>query len=58
MIQIIPAHRKSAPEWCVCCMSDKDTKRIHFSHDGYCGTSVVLCKNCREELKELLGNND
>lgn len=50
MIEITSATRPHGNEMCLCCMSREDTKRLKFSLDGTMGTSLVLCKKCREEL--------
>ena len=62
MIIIQNAKRKNSNEWCRCCDSDIETKRISLcnSVNSNQRTSFVLCKNCcsvlitmlEEELKE------
>lgn len=54
MIEIVKAYTRSGAEWCSCCQSDKNTKRIRFSSDGYQGISIVLCGKYRQELVEKL----
>ena len=56
MIKIIDAYRRHGAEWCSCCQSDDDTKRIRFSSEDNdsSGTSIVLCAKCRDELINLL----
>ena len=40
---------------CSICGSDLDTKTIIFEHDiNGSGTSICLCKQCRNKLKELI----
>ena len=56
MIQIIEKYKRTGSEWCSCCGSDKDTKRIRwtFGEDGINGTSIVLCKSCRQKTIKVL----
>lgn len=53
MIEIINAYRRGN-EWCTCCNSDHDTKRIQLSQDGRSGLSFVLCPRCRKELIDTI----
>ena len=56
MIQIIQKYKRTGSEWCSCCGSDVDTKRIKwsFGDDDSNGTSIVLCANCRQETIRVL----
>ena len=56
MVQIVKAYKRTGSEWCSCCGSDKDTKRIKWTpvEDDTSGTSIVLCKNCRQETIKAL----
>ncbi|MCR5669676.1 MAG: hypothetical protein K6G10_01605 [Butyrivibrio sp.] len=56
MVKIIEKYRRTGSELCFCCGSDIDTKRIRwtFGEDGANGTSIVLCKNCRQETIKVL----
>ena len=56
MVQIVEKYKRRGPEWCSCCGTDKDTKRIRWSYaeDYSSGTSIVLCKKCRQETIKVL----
>ncbi len=58
MINIFSSKRPHGSAWCICCMSDEDTKQLQFSNDGRCGTSIILCRKCRKELMEKLSSLD
>lgn len=56
MVQIVKAYKRTGSEWCSCCGSDKDTKRIKwtFGEDDSHGISIVLCKSCCQETIKVL----
>lgn len=56
MITIESTERKNSFEWCSTCGKQTNTKRIGFSRDGRSGFSIVLCDDCRKELKNMLCN--
>lgn len=54
MIEIVSAYRRSGNEWCTCCLSNKDTKRIQISQDRTQGISFILCPDCRKRMIDIL----
>lgn len=56
MIEIQNAKRRNSNEWCRCCDSDIETKRISLSNSDNSNqrTSFVLCKNCCYTLITML----
>ena len=51
--------KRGTKEWCNCCQSDKNVKKISFVNDnGSCKTSVLLCEECQKELIVCLGNEN
>lgn len=56
MIIIQNAKRRNSNEWCRCCSSDIETKRIFLcnSDNSNQRTSFVLCKNCCSILITML----
>lgn len=59
MVQVVKAYKRTGSEWCSCCGSDKDTKRIKwtFGEDDARGISIVLCKNCRQKTINVLSED-
>lgn len=56
MVQIVKKYKRTGSEWCSCCGSDIDTKRIKWTlgEDDTNGISIVLCKSCRQETIKVL----